>query len=96
VSSSVDKEYLRFIWNTEKESINIEKHNVSFMEAIEVFRDPNRKIIVDELHSQNEERFFCIGRVDGRLLTVRFTYRAERVRIIGAGYWRMGEEYYYE
>ncbi len=45
----------------------------------------------DETHSQSEERFFCFGKVDGGVLTVRFTYRAAVIRIIGAGYWRKGK-----
>jgi hypothetical protein len=28
------------------------------------------------------------------ILTVRFTYRREVIRIIGAGYWRKGREIY--
>lgn len=31
--------------------------------------------------------FYCFGEVDGGALTVRFTYRASIIRIIGAGYW---------
>ena len=92
----MDKEHGRFVWDINKEVINIEKHGVSFIDAIEVFRDRNRKIIIDEHHDQKEERFFCIGQVKGRLLTVRFTYRKEKVRIIGAGYWRMGGKHYNE
>ena len=28
------------------------------------------------------------------ILTVRFTYRNQRIRIIGAGYWRRGKKIY--
>jgi len=90
----MDIEYGRFIWNVEKEILNVKKHGISFVEAVEVFRDKKRKIIIDGTHSHHEERFFCIGRVGNQLITVRFTYRAEKVRIIGAGYWRMGGKYY--
>jgi hypothetical protein len=41
-----------------------------------------------------ERRYFAFGRVGGGVLTVRFTLRGERVRIIGAGYWRRGRTYY--
>ncbi len=90
----MDKVYGLFIWNTDKESENIRKHRVSFIEAVNVFRDPKRKIITDELHSQQENRYFCIGSINNRILTVRFTYRGNSVRIIGAGYWREGRKYY--
>ena len=92
----MDKELGRFVWNVEKEIANIKKHGISFAVAVEVFRDGNRKIIIDERHSRNEGRFFCIGKVNDRLLTVRFTYRKGKVRIFGAGYWRMGGKHYYE
>jgi len=56
--------------------------------------DPRRVIAKDETHSQTEERFYCFGEVDGGVLTVRFTYRASVIRIIGAGYWRKGKAIY--
>jgi len=34
------------------------------------------------------------GKVDDEIMTVRFTYRAEKIRIIGAGYWRKGKKIY--
>ena len=58
------------------------------------FADPLRVIVKDVSHSQSEERFFCFGEVDGGILTVRFTYRAAVIRIIGAGYWRKGKAVY--
>ena len=53
-----------------------------------------RIIAKDESHSQSEERFYCFGKVDGGILTVRFTYRTSVIRIIGAGYWRKGKAIY--
>ncbi len=32
----------------------------------------------------------------GGILTVRFTYRGETIRILGAGYWRKGKRIYEE
>ena len=51
-------------------------------------------IAKDVSHSHAEERFYCFGEVDGGILTVRFTYRASVIRIIGAGYWRKGKATY--
>ena len=42
----------------------------------------------------NEDRFFCIGRVADGILTARFTYRRDVIRIIGAGYWRKDKRLY--
>ncbi|NQT47324.1 MAG: BrnT family toxin [Candidatus Omnitrophica bacterium] len=83
-----------FIWDYEKELINVYKHGVDFSTAAKVFTDPKRKVYTDLKHSKREQRYFCIGKVEDRIITVRFTYRGEKVRIIGAGYWRKGGRYY--
>lgn len=83
-----------FEWDLYKESLNIQKHGVDFTTAAYAFKDSDRKIFVDENHNQNEPRLFCIARVNGRILTVRFVYRQGIIRIIGAGYWRKGAKYY--
>ncbi|HAT71393.1 MAG TPA: hypothetical protein DCS63_01075 [Elusimicrobia bacterium] len=83
-----------FTWDGKKERENVEKHGVDFSTAAKAFRDPKRGIYTDEKHSEEEPRFFCIGEVEGRILTVRFTYRAGTIRIIGAGCWRKGMKYY--
>lgn len=85
-----------FEWDSAKERHNIAKHGVSFNDAQKAFKDPHRKIFTDEKHGTYEERFFCVGMVDGNIMTVRFTYRKEVIRIIGAGYWRKGRIYYEE
>lgn len=92
----MDKHIGSFVWDYDKELANIDKHGVNFVKAANAFKDNGRKIYIDSRHSKKEERFFCIGKVDGRVLTVRFTYRSGKIRIIGAGYWRKGERYYYE
>lgn len=56
--------------------------------------DPRRVIARDAAHSESEERYTCFGEVGGGILTVRFTYRAAVIRIIGAGYWRKGKAIY--
>jgi len=91
----VDKETSSFIWDLERELANIEKHGIDFATAAKTFKDPKRKIYTDSKHSGKEERFFCIGKVGNKIMTVRFTYRGGKVRIFGAGYWRKGR-YYYE
>ncbi len=83
-----------FVWDENKELENIRKHGVDFSTATRVFKDPDIRIYIDAKHSKYEERFFCIGKVDGKVLTVRFTYRFGKIRIIGAGYWRKGVNYY--
>lgn len=83
-----------FIWDPAKESANISKHGVDFDSAAKAFKDPGRKIYTDSRHSAKEERYFCLGKVGNRVLTVRFTCRGGKIRIIGAGYWRKGARAY--
>ena len=73
---------------------NLLKHGVSFEEAQLAFLDPKRVIIRDTEHSGLEERYFLLGRTERGILTVRFTWRSRKVRIIGAGYWRKGKRRY--
>lgn len=83
-----------FEWDKRKNDLNIEKHGVSFDVAQEAFYDPRRIISEDQSHSQIEPRYYCFGLVEGAVLTVRFTYRRQVIRIIGAGYWRQGKRFY--
>lgn len=83
-----------FEWDEEKEKLNILKHGIDFSMARLTFKDPNRIFIFDELHSQFESRYFCIGKVEEDILTVRFRVHHQRIRIYGAGRWRKWKKYY--
>lgn len=83
-----------FEWDEEKNILNEKKHNINFETAQYAFLDPNRIISKDLVHSKAEERYYCFGKVKGGVLTVRFTYRDNCIRIIGAGYWRKGKAIY--
>jgi uncharacterized protein len=83
-----------FEWDEAKDLENQAKHGISFESAVRAFDDPKRLIMRDKSHSLCEERFYCMGLVEGRVLTVRFTRRKGSARIIGAGYWRRGRSLY--
>ncbi|MBL4630480.1 MAG: BrnT family toxin [Paraglaciecola sp.] len=85
-------------WDEAKNLYNQESHGVSFTEAQYAFLDERRVIAEDVAHSKDEERYFCLGlnKDQTGILTVRFTYRSGRIRIIGAGYWRKGKKAYEE
>jgi len=85
-----------FQWDEAKDRANRNKHGVSFAQAQYAFFDPKRVIAEDVDHSVVERRYFCFGIVDGGVMTVRFTYRGDRIRIFGAGYWRKGKKIYEE
>ena len=83
-----------FEWDQEKNSLNQKKHNISFEEAQHAFSDSKRIIAKDIEHSGSEERYYCFDRIEENIVTVRFTYRNNKIRIIGAGYWRKGRQIY--
>ena len=85
---------MQFEWDDNKNLINITKHGISFQDAIKAFEDTKRKILFNGKHSLEEKRFYCLGKVDVRVLTVRFTVRGQKMRIIGAGFWREGKKNY--
>lgn len=85
-----------FEWDPAKDRANVAKHGVPFALAQFAFLDPERVIAEDLGHSRREVRFYCFGKVEGQVLTVRFTWRDGVIRIIGAGYWRRGRRIYEE
>ncbi len=87
-------EKTRFEWDEDKDRENQSKPNVSFSMAQRAFLDPRRIIAEDITHSEEEDRFYCIGQVEDEILMVRFTLRANVIRIFGAGYWRRGRKIY--
>ncbi len=84
-----------FEWDSEKDAENQAKHRIFFAEAQYAFADPKRVIAKDLAHSsETEERYYCFGEAGEGILTVRFTYRRNVIRIFGAGYWRKGKRVY--
>jgi uncharacterized DUF497 family protein len=85
-----------FEWDEEKDKENQVKHVVSFALAQHAFLDPRRVIAEDVTQGRREERFYCIGRVGDGVMTMRFTYRGNFIRIYGAEYWKRGRGIYEE
>lgn len=85
---------MAFEWDDRKNKENIHKHGVSFYLAQYAFADPKRVIAEDLSHSTAEKRYYCFGKVKDGIITVRFTYRENKTRIFGAGYWRKGKTIY--
>lgn len=83
-----------FVWDEDKNRFNRKKHDISFEEAQYAFYDSKRIIAKDLEHSQSEERYYCFGKIKENIVTVHFTYRNNKIRIFGAGYWRKGKQIY--
>ena len=80
-------ENLNFIWEEDKNRLNIKSHKISFVEAKTVFYDPNAKIIHDPDHSIEEDRFIILGISKSlNLLVVCHCYREDEeiIRIFSA------------
>ena len=84
-----------FEWDDNKAARNYIKHDVSFEEAAKVFLDPWAKDDPDDRKAYGEERFVHIGMAGHRLLTVIYTERGAKIRIISARKATKHEQNYY-
>ncbi|NET55521.1 MAG: BrnT family toxin [Symploca sp. SIO2E6] len=74
---------LQFEWDTNKATVNYQKHGISFDEAKTVFNDPFSITIADSEHSLDEDRYIDIGlSARGKVLVVVYTERKSIIRII--------------
>ncbi len=76
---------LVFEWDPWKAARNLNRHGVSFGEAIRAFSDPLSITVPDPDHSIGEERFLLMGIGSrGRLLVVSHSEVSDRIRLISA------------
>ncbi|MBM2815322.1 MAG: hypothetical protein HW421_2084 [Ignavibacteria bacterium] len=76
---------LEFDWSDEKAFNNLQKHEVSFEEAMTVWDDEFAAFLHDPSHSNSEDRYMLIGYSSkNNLLFVSFTERKDKVRLISA------------
>lgn len=75
----------KFEWDDQKAASNLEKHGVSFDEALSVFGDERALTFSDTEHSDVEDRSRTYGLSNKmRLLVVVHTERRNGIRIISA------------
>jgi len=78
-------EIIEFVWDKGNEDKSKKSHNVEWWECEEVFLNFPLYLFPDIKHSDREERFFAFGRSQGnRLLTIVFTIRQKKIRVISA------------
>jgi uncharacterized DUF497 family protein len=75
---------VEFEWYDNKAATNLRDHGVSFTQATAAFRDPFAVEWLDMREDYGEERVILLGMREGQLLTVVYTERGERIRIISA------------
>lgn len=71
-------------WNSAKAEANYRKHGTRFEHAIEACEDPFAVVEFDDSEDYGEDRFVLTGQAAGGILTVVYTERAGRTRIISA------------
>ena len=76
---------LVFEWDASKARINLEKHGVSFEDAVTIFGDP-RAITIESRIDTGEQRWVTIGLTKARKCVIVgvHTDRNNRIRIISA------------
>lgn len=76
---------IAFEWDKANIDKNFLKHNVAIKEAEEVFDNDQKFVFKDEKHSQVEDRYGIFGQTNkGRKLSIVFTIRKDKVRVITA------------
>lgn len=70
-----------FEWDDTKAEINLQKHAIDFADAAGIFDGPVLKVRSDR---EGEERYRVTGILDGLEITVVYTLRGLRRRIISA------------
>jgi uncharacterized DUF497 family protein len=74
-----------FEWDEGNSSKNWLRHEVQQVEAEQVLLNTPLVVNVTSKHSAAEPRFIALGQTDaGRLLTIVFTIRGTRLRVISA------------
>lgn len=75
---------MEFEWDSRKAQTNLRKHGVPFRFASAVFLDKRRLERVDTSEEYGEDRWITVGLAGDIELTVVYTMRSERIRIISA------------
>jgi hypothetical protein len=75
---------MEFAWDDAKATSNLRADGVSFVQATAAFRDAFVVEQIDDREAYGEERIILIGMAADHMLTVVYTERDERIRIISA------------
>ncbi|PID77048.1 MAG: hypothetical protein CSB24_03460 [Deltaproteobacteria bacterium] len=73
-----------FEWDIDKNRKNKKRHGVDFEFASKVFIDPNLLSRIDDRVDYGETREIALAMYLGVILSVVYTWRGDRIRIISA------------
>jgi uncharacterized DUF497 family protein len=85
---------MEFEFDKHKSHMNKKKHGIDFIEAQDLWEDPDR--IEIPAKTTDELRFIVVGKVSDKHWSAIFTYGGEKVRIISARRSRKEEIEIYE
>ena len=85
---------MEFEWDPDKSDANLKKHHIDFEGAKTIWE--GRVLELESLQRQHaEDRFLAIGLYKGREITVVYTRRENRTRLISARRARNNEREFY-
>jgi hypothetical protein len=85
---------VEFEFDDSKSQSNLAKHGLNFLEAQELWADPDRVEIPARI--EDEPRFLVIGKIAQKCWSASITYRENRIRIISVRRSRKEEVAIYE
>jgi hypothetical protein len=85
-----------FEWDAVKRRANIDKHRLDFEDIGPAFDDENALHVPDRRFDYGEERVMMIPRCNSVILSIVYTMRGERTRIISARFANQRERAIYE
>lgn len=84
---------MEFEWDKNKRLLNLEKHGIDFEEAVQIFAGDH---LVAHAQALGEQRWKAIGVVGAIVVTVIYTIRSDRRRIISVRKARRNERREFE
>jgi uncharacterized DUF497 family protein len=82
----------KFEFDTNKSCTNLDKHGINFIDAQELWADPD----LLQVKSEGEQRYLVIGIIAGKYWSAVITYRNDIIRIISVRRSRKAEVSIYE
>jgi uncharacterized DUF497 family protein len=84
----------KFEFDTNKSCTNLDKHGINFIDAQELWADPD--LLQIKSKSEGEQRYLVIGIIAGKYWSAVITYRNDIIRIISVRRSRKAEVSIYE
>ena len=73
-----------FEWDDAKSDDCFVRRGFDFAYAVRAFLDPNRIVVPDRRWDYGEDRYGLLGRIEGRVFVLIYTFRGSAIRILSA------------